>query len=80
MAFDETKDVVVDSVTVVENSNTRIMVQLCQYNGGAIKVGIKRENYSKGEWGFAKLGRMTAAEFIEVVPAGLELVNKYDLH
>ncbi len=78
--FDESKDVVIDSALAVDDNSTRVLVQLCQYNGGATKIQIKRENRSRGDWTFAKLGRMTPAEFEAMVPVGLELMNKHNLH
>ncbi len=65
MPFDEKLDSILDSRTVTSDDKTQVSVQLCQYNGGAVKVQLKRESKSKGEWTFAKLGRMTPAEFQE---------------
>jgi hypothetical protein len=73
--FDETKDQVLDSRTGIERERTRILVQICSYNGGQAKLQLKRENKSSDGWTFAKLGRMTGEEFSELVPVALELID-----
>ncbi len=79
MAFDESKDRVIDSVVAIENEKTRIIAQICSYNGGQAKLQLKRETRSKDAWTFAKLGRMEGQEFREVVPVALELMEKHGL-
>lgn len=81
MAFDESKDVIIESAIgcAPPGCTTRILAQVCSYNGGKLKLQLKRENWSKGDWTFAKLGRMTAEEFRETVPTALELLEKHGL-
>lgn len=52
-----------------ENDMTRLTVSVMQYNEGAKKLQISRENLSaEGEAKFAKLGRMTKDEIVAVLP------------
>jgi hypothetical protein len=75
--FDESKDMVLESRTAIEREKTRILVQICSYNGGQAKLQLKRENRTADGWTFAKLGRMTAEEFNELVPIALELIDTH---
>jgi len=71
MAFDRTKDVELESKQVYDDGSTILTVGLYQYNGGVMKVQIKREILkSDGERKFAKLGRLTLEE-AEAVKEGL---------
>jgi hypothetical protein len=79
MPFDETKDAVLDSQVAIADSKTRILAQVCSYDGGSKKLQLKRENFSKGDWTFAKLGRMTPNEFRELVPVALEVLERNGL-
>ena len=79
MGFNESKDEVLDSRLAIEDERTRIIVQLCRYDRGEVKVQLKRENRTKEGWTFAKLGRMTPVEFVESMPVGLELLEKHGL-
>ena len=79
MPFDESKDVVLVSKVGIEGAKTRIVVQICSYDGGPKKIQLKRENRTTGDWKFAKLGRMTPQEFVEVMPVGLELLEGHGL-
>lgn len=79
MGFEADKDKKVEEVVVCDSGSTRVKVGLYQYNGGAVKLGIGRENQSKGSWTFAKLGRMSPAEFSELVPVGLEMLERHGL-
>ncbi|MBU0469744.1 MAG: hypothetical protein KKD07_04390 [Candidatus Omnitrophica bacterium] len=52
-----------------EFEDTRITVGVFSYNGGQSKLQLSRENRNQNdEWRFAKLGRMTKEEALEVVP------------
>ncbi|HBG61467.1 MAG: hypothetical protein A2Y03_07090 [Omnitrophica WOR_2 bacterium GWF2_38_59] len=52
-----------------EFEDTRITVGVFSYNGGQSKLQLSRENRNQNdEWRFAKLGRMTKEEALEIVP------------
>jgi hypothetical protein len=71
MSYEVSKDVCLASQTVVDTDNTRIAVEVKQYNGGDVKVSIERSvKTKKGEWKFAKLRRLAADE-VQPVAVGL---------
>lgn len=58
---------------VKEFEDTRITVGVFSYNGGEKKLQLSRENANANdEWRFAKLGRMSKKEVVEILP----LMNK----
>jgi hypothetical protein len=77
--FDESKDKVVESREVLAGESTRVLVQIAAYNGGPNKLQLKRETRTKNGWAFAKLGRMSAEEFLAVVPAAMELMELHGM-
>ena len=68
MPYDQSLDVSTWK-EVKEFEETRITVGVFSYNEGPKKLQISRENMNANEeWRFAKLGRMTKDEVIEVAP------------
>lgn len=67
--FDPTLDKEMFSQNVNIADNLRIKVSVMSYNDGLPKMQISRERKNReGEWGFAKLGRMTVDEVTVVMP------------
>jgi hypothetical protein len=65
--YEASKDQTLASKTVLETTDNRLTVSVCQYNGGEPKVTIQREVKTKaGAWKFAKLRRLTADEVLPV--------------
>lgn len=69
MAFDANLDKELWGETV-DFETTRISVRVMSYNDGEPKIQISRENLqqARGEYTFAKLGRMTKEEAEKVAP------------
>jgi len=75
MPYDKSLDIDVYKETK-EFEDTRITVGVFSYNGGEKKIQISRENRAAEEWRFAKLGRMTKEELVEVLPLINDAVKK----
>jgi len=67
MAFDPNLDQKLFSETK-EFEKTRITVAIHQYNEGEKKLQISRENFTREDWNFAKLGRLTKSEVETILP------------
>lgn len=60
-----------------EGEGTKITVSIYSYNNGAEKLQISRENFdAEGQPRFAKLGRLTKEESVNVLPLIQEAVNQ----
>lgn len=79
MAFNEAKDRIIDSQVATEKAKTRVLAQLASYDGGPVKLQIKRENKTSDGWTFAKLGRMDPQEFMDFVPVAMDLMSRHGL-
>ena len=75
MPYDKSLDVEVFK-EVKEFEGSRVTVGVFSYNGGEKKIQISRENRAAEEWRFAKLGRMTKEELVEVLPLINDAVKK----
>jgi hypothetical protein len=74
MAFDPEKDVSLFHEKFV-NGDTHLHLDIRQYNGGEKKVQITREVLRKNEMKFAKMGRLTAAEFAFITAKAEKVLN-----
>jgi hypothetical protein len=72
-AFDASKDKLIERAVAFEDPYNRISVALHSYNGAAPKIQITRERSEKGNWGFAKTGRLTYDEFAAIARAVKQL-------
>jgi len=69
MPYDKSLDVE-SFKEVKEFEDSRITVGVFSYNGGTTKMQVSRENRNANdEWRFAKLGRLTKEEAVDVIPA-----------
>lgn len=76
MPYDQSLDVETFKETK-EFERTRITVGIFSYNGGAKKLQLTRENMDQSEaWRFAKLGRLTKEEAMEIIPIMLKAAEK----
>ncbi len=79
MPYDKSldKEVFADSV---EFETTKITVSIFSYNEGMPKIQFSRNNRNQntGDWGFAKLGRMTKQEIEAALPIIQKAVEKMD--
>ena len=68
MPYDSSLDVATFK-EVKEFEDSRITIGVFSYNNGEKKLQLSRENRNANdEWRFAKLGRMTKEEAVDVVP------------
>jgi hypothetical protein len=71
MAFDRSKDKLINSKLVFDDPQNRLTVAIYQYNGGEPKIQVQREVPSNGnDWKYAKMGRLAALE-VEAVMDGM---------
>jgi hypothetical protein len=79
-SYDESKDKCIhDAGIVFEDQYTQIQAQIYAYGDkGKPKLQLTRKKFDKkrGEWLFAKLGRMTYDEFAAVARAAKEGFDK----
>ncbi len=75
MPYDKSVDIDVFKETK-EFEDSRITVGVFSYNGGEKKIQISRENRAAEEWRFAKLGRMTKQELVEILPLMTKALEK----
>jgi len=77
MAFDKSKDKVVQEWELDNGNDKKLMVSVMSYNGGEQKLQIGPRTYTKrnGGTGFGKAGRLTMPEVNVVAGISNQLTN-----
>ena len=78
MAFDSTKEIVLEEKAIEISEGREIVMKAFTYNGGEPKISSVRRNTLKdGSKSFGKLGALNAVEFKAHNDLGVELAQKH---